>query len=271
MTNSVEDTALVLEVISGHDPHDATSAQNPVPQWSAGLNGNLKGFKIGLPKEYFSDVVQKEIREKVDLAIQAVKAAGAEIVDVELPHTEHCVSTYYLVAASEASSNLARYDGIRYGLRVPARELDELYKKTRGQGFGKEVKRRIMIGTYSLSSGYYDAYYKKACQVRRLIQNDFLNAFKKCDVLLSPVTTSPAFKIGERIDNPLEMYLNDIFTTSTNLAGLPGMSVPAGLTSTGLPIGVQLTATHFAEDKIFQVAKCVELAQDPKTRSPHGL
>lgn len=271
MANSVEDTALILEVISGHDAHDATSSQQGVPEWSKYLSGKLNGFKVGLPKEYFSDVVNKDIRSRVAEAIEIVKAAGATVVDVELPHTEHCVSTYYLVAASEASSNLARYDGIRFGKRVPARELDELYKKTRGQGFGKEVKRRIMIGTYSLSSGYYDAYYKKACQVRRLIQNDFLKAFEKCDVLLSPVTTSPAFKIGERIDNPLEMYLNDIFTTSTNLAGLPGMSVPAGLTSEGLPVGVQLTSTHYAEDKIFQVAKAIELAQDPKTRSPHGL
>lgn len=271
MANRVEDAAEVLRAIAGHDPHDATTAQRAVPEWRQELGQGIKGFRVGLPKEYFSDAVHPEVRAAVERAIEVVKQAGATVVDVSLPHTEYCVSTYYLVAASEASSNLARYDGIRYGLRVPARELDELYKKTRGQGFGKEVKRRIMIGTYALSSGYYDAYYKKACQVRALIQKDFLTAFEKCDVMLSPVTTSPAFQIGARIDKPLEMYLNDIFTTSTNLAGLPGMSVHAGLTKEGLPIGVQLTAAHFEESKIFRVAQMIENSVDASARRPHGL
>jgi aspartyl-tRNA(Asn)/glutamyl-tRNA(Gln) amidotransferase subunit A len=271
MANSVEDTALVLEVISGHDGKDSTSSQEPVPKWSKDVKNSLKGLKIGLPKEYFSDVVNKEIRARIDEAIATAKNAGAEIVDISLPNTEHSVSTYYLVSASEASSNLARYDGIRFGPRKGGHDLEDVYKKSRGQGFGKEVKRRIMLGTYALSSGYYDAYYRKACQVRNILQKDFLNAFEKCDVILSPVTTSPAFKIGERIDNPLEMYLNDIFTTSTNLAGLPGMSVPGGVTSEGLPVGVQLTAKHYDEQKLFNVAKCIELAQKPETRIPNGL
>lgn len=271
MAATVEDAAKVLEVISGRDDRDSTSAKQTVPPWSVQINGDLKGMKIGLPKEYFSEGVQKDIRARVDEAIAIVKKAGAEIVNVSLPNTEHNVSTYYLVAASEASSNLARYDGIRFGQRKGARELEDLYKKTRGEGFSSEVKRRIMLGTYALSSGYYDAYYKKACQVRRVLQQDFLRAFEKCDVLLSPVTTSPAFKIGERINNPLEMYLNDIFTTSTNLAGLPGMSVPGGLTGEGLPVGIQLTAKHFEERKLFNVAKSIEFAQNPETRMPHGL
>lgn len=271
MANSIEDTALVLQVISGRDARDSTSSQEAVPNWSSSINASLKGMKIGLPKEYFSAGIHKDIRARVDEAIETVKKAGAEIVDVSLPNTEHCVSTYYLVAASEASSNLARYDGIRFGLRKPSRELENLYKETRGAGFGAEVKRRIMLGTYALSSGYYDAYYRKACQVRRIIQNDFLSAFKNCDVILSPVTPSPAFKIGEKINNTLEMYLNDILTTSTNLAGLPGMSVPGGLTSDGLPIGVQLTGSHFCEQKLFNVAKAIELAVAKEARIPNGI
>ena len=270
MANSIADTALVLEVISGHDKKDSTSSGVAVPKWAHAASGDLKGLRIGLPKEYFSDAVRKDVSDRVKEAVEVVKKAGAQVVEVSLPNTEHSVSTYYLVAASEASSNLARYDGIRFGVRKPAKELDDVYKQSRGQGFGKEVKRRIMLGTYALSSGYYDAYYKKACQVRRLLQDEFLKAFESCDVLLSPVTTSPAFKIGERIDNPLEMYLNDIFTTSTNLAGLPGMSVPAGLTADGLPVGVQLTAKHFDEQKIFNVAKAIEAAQKAETRIPHG-
>lgn len=270
MAATVEDTALVLEVIAGHDPSDSTSSKEKVPAWSQQTKSEVKGLKIGLPKEYFAAGIHPETRKIVAEAISKLKAAGAEFVDVTLPNTEHCVSTYYLVAASEASSNLARYDGIRFGLREKSRELDDLYKKTRGKGFGKEVKRRIMLGTYALSSGYYDAYYRKACQVRRLIQNDFLNAFQKCDVMLSPVTPSPAFKINERVHNPLEMYLNDILTTSTNLAGLPGMSVPAGLNSEGLPVGVQLTAKHFEEQKIFNVAKAIETA-NTSARFPNGI
>lgn len=258
MTNYVKDAALVLQVISGNDPKDSTSSKLPVPEWSKLLEADLKGFKIGLPKEYFADGMDEDVKQTVLGMIEKLKTKGVTFVDLSLPHTQYSVSTYYLIATSEASSNLSKYDGIRFGLREHSNNLEELYMKTRGAGFGDEVKRRIMLGTYSLSSGYYDAYYLKACRVRRLLQKDFLDAFQKCDLLLSPVTTSPAFRIGERVEDPLKMYLNDIYTTSTNLAGLPGMSVPAGFTKTGLPIGIQLTAKHFEEEKIFKVANAIE-------------
>lgn len=263
MASCVEDAALALEVICGHDENDSTSALNPVPQFSVNLNSNVKGLKIGLVKEYqhgdlHPDIVKTHLR-----AIDELKNAGAEIIEVSIPLCEFAVPMYYLIAASEASSNLARYDGVRYGYRsefkdLSAISLDDFYSQSRGEGFGQEVKRRIMLGTYCLSSGYYDAYYNKACQVRRLLCEQYIEAFKKCDVLLSPVTTSPAFKIGERSSNPLSMYLNDIFTTSTNLAGLPGMSVPFGLSMDSLPIGVQLTAAHFDEQKMLNVAQALE-------------
>ena len=271
MTAHVEDAAVMLSVISGFDGYDATSSRKPVPQWQKTISYDLKGLKIGLPKEYFGSGISADTQNAVEHAKKAAEAAGATFVDVELPHTEHCVSTYYLIASSECSSNLARYDGVRYGVRAESRELNDLYKKSRGNGFGAEVKRRIMLGTYALSSGYYEAYYRKACQVRRLIQNDFLKAFEKCQVLLSPVTPTPSFKIGERINNPLEMYLNDILTTSTNLAGLPGMSVPGGLSSDGLPIGVQLTGPHFDEQILFNVGAVIEKAVDDKARFPNGI
>ncbi|MCB0347895.1 MAG: Asp-tRNA(Asn)/Glu-tRNA(Gln) amidotransferase subunit GatA, partial [Bdellovibrionales bacterium] len=229
---------------------------------------DVKGLTIGLPKEYFADGLDPEVKATVEKAIEELKAKGVNFVDVSLPHTKYSVSTYYLIATSEASSNLSRYDGIRYGLREKSNNLEELYMNTRGVGFGDEVKRRIMLGTYSLSSGYYDAYYLKACKVRRLLQKDFLDAFTKCDLLLSPVTTSPAFRIGERVEDPLKMYLNDIYTTSTNLAGLPGMSVPAGFTKLGLPVGVQLTAKHFEEDKIFKIANTIEEISKVADRRP---
>ncbi len=265
MTRTVEDSALVLEAIAGRDPRDSTTAAQPVPTWSQNINKDLKGLKVGLPKEYFLDLLTPETRSAVDKAIAQVRAAGAETVEVSLPLTDIAVSIYYLVATSEASSNLARYDGVRYGHRAdfstePARDLAEFYCRTRGEGFGSEVKRRIILGTYALSSGYYDAYYKKACQVRRLLRAQFLEVFSKCQVILGPVCIAPAFKIGERISDPLAMYLNDIFTTSANLVGIPGMSVPGGFSAQGLPIGVQLLSAHFQEQHLFNVGAVIEEA-----------
>jgi len=275
MTRTVEDAALVCEAICGRDERDATTAANPVPKWSQQITKNLKGMKVGLPKEYFSDQVTPETRKAVDKAIAAVKAAGAETVEVSLPLTDMAVSIYYLVATSEASSNLARYDGVRFGHRAdfskkPAEDLAEFYCRTRGEGFGTEVKRRIILGTYALSSGYYDAYYRKACQVRRLMRQQFLDAFSKCQIMMGPVCVSPAYKIGERIADPLKMYLNDIFTTSANLVGIPGMSVPAGFSNEGLPIGVQLLSAHFQEQHLFNAGTVIEEALAIK-ELPHVL
>lgn len=276
MVSSVQDAALTMEVISGHDDKDATTSQRKVPQWSKELSGNIKGMKIGLMKEYMTDGLNSDVQKTVETAVENLKKMGAEIVEVSVPLVEHAVPVYYLIAASEASSNLARYDGVKYGFRadfknLSAIELEDFYGETRGQGFGKEVKRRIMLGTYCLSSGYYDAYYNKAGQVRRMIMNQYLDAFKKCDVILSAVTATPAFKIGERVSDPLAMYLNDIFTTSTNLAGLPGMSVPFGLSSNSLPIGVQLTAGHFEEQKMLNVAAALEQVSPVKGQKPYVI
>ncbi|MGE0528039.1 MAG: Asp-tRNA(Asn)/Glu-tRNA(Gln) amidotransferase subunit GatA [Bdellovibrionales bacterium] len=275
MTRTVADAALMLETISGHDEHDGTTARVPVPQWSSQITTHLSGMKVGLPKEYFSDELGADTRKVVNQAIETVKRAGAEVIEVSIPLTEMAVPVYYLVATSEASSNLARYDGVRFGHRADfskksAQDLAEFYCRTRGEGFGSEVKRRIILGTYALSSGYYDAYYRKACQVRRLLRHQFLEAFRECDVLLSPVTATPAFRIGDRISDPLQMYLNDIYTTSANLVGIPGMSVPAGMSAHGLPIGVQLLASHFQEQKLFNVGAAIEEALGPKER-PHVL
>lgn len=274
MVSSVEDAALALEVICGHDPKDSTTSQQKVPEFSKKLSVNVKGMKIGLLKEYQSGAIHEDIAETYQRAIAELKNAGAEVVEVSVPLTEYAVPMYYLIAASEASSNLARYDGVKYGYRSEFKDLaslslEDFYSQTRGEGFGKEVKRRIMLGTYCLSSGYYDAYYNKACQVRRLLREQYLDVFKKCDVLLSPVTTTPAFKIGEKSSDPLKMYLNDIFTTATNLAGLPGMSVPFGFSKLGLPIGVQLTAAHFNEQAALNVAAALESASGVKERRPN--
>lgn len=275
MAHSTKDCALILEAISGVCAHDSTSAAVEVPKWSQTMTDNVKGLKIGLPKEYFAEKMDADVERVTKEAVAALKDRGAIIVDVKLPLVKHAVPVYYLVATSEASSNLARYDGMRYGHRtsnITTGDLDEVYRRSRGEGFGAEVKRRIMLGTYALSSGYYDAYYQKASQVRRLIRDEFLNAFASCDVILSPVCTSPAFKIGERINDPLQMYLNDIFTTSTNLAGLPGMSVPAGFSAGGLPIGVQLMARHFDEARMFNVSLALEGALGAtKARRPHVI
>lgn len=274
ITSSVEDAALSLEVICGHDENDSTSSQKKVPEFSKNLNANIRGLKIGLVKEYQTNDLNPDVTANFQKAITQLKEAGAEIIEVSVPLTEFAVPMYYLIAASEASSNLARYDGVKYGYRSDFKDLSSLsledfYSQTRGEGFGAEVKRRIMLGTYCLSSGYYDAYYNKACQVRRLLQQQYTEAFKKCDVILSPVTTTPAFKVGEKISDPLKMYLNDIFTTSTNLAGLPGMSVPFGFSQENLPIGIQLTGAHFDEQKILNVAFALEQMSDVKARKPH--
>ena len=257
--NTVRDAARVLQVIAGSDENDSTSANIPVPDYLSLMDRSVKGLKIGLPKEYFSSALNSEIRSVLQKKIDALERAGAEIVEVTLPNSENTISTYYILATAEASSNLARYDGARYGYRSPnARDLESMYVKSRSEGFGEEVKRRIMLGTYVLSSGYYDAYYRKAQQVRRLIQNDFINAFKKVDCILTPISPSTAFRIGEKMDDPLQMYLNDIYTVSANLAGIPGISVPAGVDAQGLPIGVQLLGKQFDETTILRVGDFLE-------------
>lgn len=276
MVSSVKDAALTMEVISGHDPMDSTSSQKIVPAWSQKISTDIKGMKIGIIKEYQKGVLDNDTQKTFDQALATLKQLGAQIVELSIPMTEYAVPVYYLIATSEASSNLARYDGVRYGYRadfpsLSGIDLEEFYGKTRGEGFGAEVKRRIMLGTYCLSSGYYDAYYNKAGQVRRLLTNEFIAAFKQCDAIVSPVSTSPAFKLKELIHDPLAMYMNDIFTTSTNLAGLPGMSVPFGLSESGLPIGIQLTAAHFEEQKMLNVAAALESASPVKGKNPHVI
>lgn len=276
MAHSTQDCALMLEAMAGQCRHDNTTSDLKVPEWSKNLNDQVKGLKIGLPKEYFAAQNDEDTKKVIDAAIAKLKSMGAEFVEVEIPLVKYAVPIYYLIATSEASSNLARYDGVRFGHRTDmmankAKGIDELYSLSRAEGFGPEVKRRIILGTYALSSGYYDAYYQKACQVRRLLRDQFLDAFKKCDVMLNPVTMSPAFKIGERVKSVLEMYMNDIFTTSTNLTGLPGMSVPCGFSKNGLPIGVQLTAKHFDEQTIFNVSYALEKHLEKEVRTPHVI
>lgn len=255
---TVEDNALILQVMAGHDPKDSTSANKPVPDYSAALNGSLKGKKIGVPKEYNVDGMPAEITAIWEQGKAWLKDAGAEIVEVSLPHTHYALATYYIIAPAEASSNLARYDGVRYGFRANEPDLKDMYEITRAQGFGDEVKRRIMIGTYALSAGYYDAYYIKAQKVRRLIADDFKKAFETCDALLTPTAPSAAFAIGENEDDPVKMYLNDVFTVPASLAGLPGMSVPAGLDSQGLPLGLQILGRPWDEETVFNVANLIE-------------
>lgn len=274
MVSSVSDAALTLEVVCGRDERDSTTTSKAVPAFSQNLKKDLKGMRIGLMKEFMTDALDPDVAKTVEQALDAAKKLGAEIVEVSVSLTEHAVPMYYLVASSEASSNLARYDGVKYGYRsefkdLSSLDLDQFYARTRGEGFGKEVQRRIMLGTYCLSSGYYDAYYNKACQVRRLLKNQYEEAFKKCDVILSAVSTTPAFKIGARISDPLAMYLNDIFTVSTNLAGLPGLSLPFGMSKEGLPIGIQMTAGHFEEQKMLDVAYALESVSSVKGALPN--
>jgi len=259
LTKDVRDAATLLGVMSGVDPRDSTSVSQPVPDYGAALDGNIKGLKLGLPKEYLIGGLDAEVKAAVDAAVKQYEKLGGEIVEISLPHTDYAVATYYIVATAEASANLARFDGIRYGRRVEAGDPTELYNRTRGAGFGAEVKRRIILGTYVLSSGYYDAYYLRAQKVRTLIRNDFLKAFEKVDAIVTPTTPTAAFKIGEKSDDPLQMYLSDIFTISCNLAGICGVSLPCGFTkSPRLPIGLQLLGKPFGEATMLKLAHAYE-------------
>ncbi|MFO1241799.1 MAG: Asp-tRNA(Asn)/Glu-tRNA(Gln) amidotransferase subunit GatA [Rickettsiales bacterium] len=262
ITKTVEDAGLLFQYMAGHDPKDSTSSTKPVPDVLRAMNGNIKGLKIGIPNEYRADGMDPEIERLWQKGADTLKQLGAEIVPVSLPHTKDALATYYIIAPAECSSNLSRYDGVRFGLRVADKgdSIEKLYEKTRAAGFGKEVKRRIMIGTYVLSAGYYDAYYKKAQSLRGLIIRDFRQAFEKVDVLLTPTTPSAAFAIGEEPKDPVTMYLNDVFTVPASMAGLPGISLPAGLSKDGLPLGLQLLANSFEEEKLFQVAGALEQA-----------
>lgn len=268
-TKDVEDCAIMMNVLAGYDPKESTSVKAEVPDYRQFIGRDIRGWKIGIPREYFVEGIDPEVAAAVKKAIAVVEQCGGKTVDISLPHTPYCLAVYYIIAPAEASSNLARYDGVKYGLRTAdARDLMEMYTKTRRQGFGAEVKRRIMIGAYALSAGYYDAYYGKASQVRALIRRDFDEAFQQCDVILTPTTPTPAFKIGEKTDDPLQMYLSDIFTISTNLAGIPGISVPCGFTAAGLPIGVQFLAGHFEEGKLLQIASAYEKNAAIEKRRP---
>lgn len=271
LTRNVRDCGLMMNAISGFDPRDSTSVRESVPDFTAGLGRSVKGLKIGLPAEYFSaEGMDPDVKGAVDQAILTLKDLGAEFVSVSLPHTAYAVAAYYVIAPSEASSNLARYDGVKYGLRdMDQTELLDMYRKTRSRGFGLEVQRRIIIGTYALSSGYYDAYYNKASQVRTLIIRDFKAAFESCDLLLSPVSPSPASRIGQNAEDPLKMYLSDIFTISANLAGIPALSVPCGFDHRGLPVGLHLMGRHFDEATLLNVAHGFESATDVHTRRPN--
>jgi aspartyl-tRNA(Asn)/glutamyl-tRNA(Gln) amidotransferase subunit A len=268
-TKDVEDCAIMMNAISGYDPNDSTSVPVEVPDYRSFIGKDIKGWKVGIPREYFVEGIDPEISASVNEAIRVIKNLGAECIDISLPHTQYCLAVYYIIAPAEASSNLARYDGVKYGFRAKdAKDLMDMYKKTRSEGFGAEVKRRIMIGTYALSSGYYDAYYKKASQVRTLIKRDFEEALKKCDVIVTPTSPTLAFKIGEKMDDPLQMYLSDIFTISTNLAGMPGLSVPCGFSASGLPIGLQFLAGHFEEGKLLRIASAYEKGAKIEKRRP---
>ncbi len=261
MAKTVLDNAIMLQSISGHDAKDSTSLNLPVPDFiGAAKNANVKGKKIGIPKEYRPDGMSEEITKLWDNGIQMLKDQGAEIIDISLPHTKYALPTYYIIAPAEASSNLARYDGVRYGLRVDGNSLDEMYENTRAEGFGAEVKRRILIGTYVLSAGYYDAYYKKAQRVRYLICDDFKKAFEKVDAILTPTTPTPAFAIGAKQEDPLTMYLNDLFTVAASLAGVPAISLPVGLSKEGLPLGLQLIGGTLQEEKLLGIATALEKA-----------
>lgn len=261
LTKTVKDAAIVLRTIAGRDPMDSTSAEVPVPDYVAELEKPVRGLKIGVAKEYLGEGLDGEVRKAIEAAIQKLANQGCEIVEVSLPHTKYAIPTYYIVATAEASSNLARFDGVRYGYRAKdARTLSEMYRRSRDQGFGAEVKRRIMLGTYALSAGYYDAYYLKAQRVRTLLARDFEEAFKKVDAIVAPVSPTAAFKLGEKVDDPLAMYLADIYTVTADLAGIPGISVPCGETKTKLPIGLQILGRHFDESTILRVAQASENA-----------
>jgi aspartyl-tRNA(Asn)/glutamyl-tRNA(Gln) amidotransferase subunit A len=267
--NDVAGAAMLLEVIAGHDPSDSTSVDEPVPAYSETLEQPLAGLRIGLPAEYFAAGLDPEVAAAVHAAADVYRSRGAKIVDVALPHSKYSVAAYYLIAPSEAASNLARYDGVHYGQRAERFDgLIDMYAASRGEGFGAEVKRRIMLGNYALSAGYYDAYYLKALKVRRLIRGDFDRALESCDFILGPVTPTPAFKVGELIDDPLAMYLSDIYTISANLAGLPAISLPGGASEAGLPIGIQLLGPPFSEDRLLRTARMFERETTWHTKRP---
>jgi len=262
LTKTVKDSALLLQHIAGRDPLDSTSADVPVPTYADEIERPVRGLKLGVPKEYFSEGLDGEVRRAVEAAIQKLAAAGCEVVEISLPHAKYAIPTYYIVATAEASSNLARFDGVRYAFRTKgAKNLSQMYRSTRDQGFGAEVKRRIMLGTYVLSAGYYDAYYLKAQKVRTLLTRDFEQAFAKVDAVVTPTTPTPAFKLGEKTDDPLAMYLNDIYTVTADLVGIPGISVPCGSSKSGLPIGLQILGRHFDEPTLFRLAHVYEHAR----------
>jgi len=261
LTKTAKDAAIVLRTIAGRDPMDSTSAELPVPDYVAELDKPVKGMRLGVAKEYFGEGLDAEVRRGIEAAIQKLAGLGCEVVEVSLPHTKYAIPAYYLVATAEASSNLARFDGVRYGYRAEnVRSLSDMYRRTRNQGFGAEVKRRIMLGTYALSAGYYDAYYLKAQRVRTLLTRDFDEAFKKVDAIVGPTCPTAAFKLGEKVDDPLAMYLADIYTVTANLAGIPGISIPVGQTKENLPIGMQIFGKHFAEATILRAAHAYETA-----------
>ena len=268
-TRDVADCALMLEAISGHDGRDSTSVNEPVPAYTTTLNDPVKGLKIGVPREFFGEGLDGEVESAVRTALKEYEKQGATLVDVSLPHSRYALAAYYIVAPAEASSNLARFDGMHYGHRTATKtDLIGTYSKSRGEGFGKEVQRRIFIGTYVLSSGYKDAYYVKALKVRRLVKGDFDKAFESCDVIMGPTTPTAAFKVGEKSDDPLSMYLSDVYTVSCNLAGLPGLSMSCGFTKAGLPIGLQLLGAPFSEEKLLRIARMYESVTDWHTRRP---
>ena len=269
ITKDVFDAGLLLNAIAKHDPKDSTSAPEPTPNYVANLESDMAGVKIGLPKEYFGDGLDEEVEKAVRAAADTYAKLGAELIDISLPHTEYAVATYYITATAEASSNLARYDGVHYGHRTPRKsDTIELYSRSRSEGFGAEVKRRIMLGTHALSAGYYDAYYLKAAQVRALFRRDFDQAFEQADAILCPTSPTPAFKIGEKTQDPLAMYLSDVYTISANLAGIPGISIPCGFSSEGLPIGLQLMAEPFDEEKLLRIAYAYEQATQHHLKRP---
>src|SRR5450432_4400978 len=269
LAHTVEDAAIMLSVIAGHDPMDSTSANVPVPDYVSEMKKPVRGMKLGIPKEYFGEGLDAEVRSGVEAAIQQLASQGAEIIPISLPHTSYAVPTYYVIATAEASANLARFDGVRYGYRSQkSQSLAQMYRNSRDEGFGAEVKRRIMLGTYALSSGYYDAYYSKAQKVRTLIKQDFDKAFEQVDVIATPTTPTPAFKPGEKVSDPLQMYLSDIFTISCNLAGLPGLSMPCGFSASRLPIGLQLLGRSFDEETLLAVAHQYGQKTDWHKQSP---
>ena len=267
-TKDVRDAATMLQVIAGSDERDSTSVPELVPDYSASLTGGVKGLRIGLPKEYQIDGLDREVKEAVNLAVESLAEQGAEIKEISLPHTEYAIATYYIIATAEASANLARFEGVRYGARMGGTNPEEMNRKTRGAGFGEEVKRRIILGTYVLSSGYYDAYYLRAQKVRTLIRQDFMKVFEEVDLIASPTSPTPAFKIGEKVADPLQMYLSDIYTISCNLAGLCGISIPCGFSDNGLPIGLQLLGKPFGEPELLSAAHAYEQSTDWHTRRP---